>query len=265
MKKRRQPESSDEDEGDESPPSKVLAGERASAKKKKKVSKRYFTSLGVLTKKFVTLIRSSNGMIDLNSVATKLGVQKRRIYDITNVLDGIGLIEKKPKGFIVWKGRSSASSSSGGGSAASSSDKDDALHETVLKRQQELQDLHEQEDILDAHIEAITAAAAARLEADEDASNESASRPNGGGSSSATSNSARMAFVRADALRSIPAYKNKTVIVVRAKKGTTLEVPDPDEGLSGTGKRRFQIFLKSNKTPIELFVTASEVCACRFV
>jgi hypothetical protein len=31
-------------------------------------------------------------------------VQKRRIYDITNVLEGIGLIEKKSKNNIKWKG-----------------------------------------------------------------------------------------------------------------------------------------------------------------
>ena len=30
--------------------------------------------------------------------------QKRRIYDITNVLEGIGLIEKKSKNNIQWKG-----------------------------------------------------------------------------------------------------------------------------------------------------------------
>lgn len=33
-------------------------------------------------------------------------VQKRRIYDITNVLEGIGLIEKKSKNNIQWKGTS---------------------------------------------------------------------------------------------------------------------------------------------------------------
>lgn len=31
-------------------------------------------------------------------------MQKRRIYDITNVLEGIGLIEKKSKNNIQWKG-----------------------------------------------------------------------------------------------------------------------------------------------------------------
>ena len=29
--------------------------------------------------------------------------QKRRIYDITNVLEGIGLIEKESKNSIKWK------------------------------------------------------------------------------------------------------------------------------------------------------------------
>lgn len=35
-------------------------------------------------------------------------MQKRRIYDITNVLEGVGLIEKKSKNNIRWKGASAA-------------------------------------------------------------------------------------------------------------------------------------------------------------
>ena len=34
--------------------------------------------------------------------------QKRRIYDITNVLEGIGLIEKRNKNCIKWKVRINA-------------------------------------------------------------------------------------------------------------------------------------------------------------
>ena len=62
---------------------------------------RYDSSLGLLTKKFVALIQGApEGVLDLNQAATMLGVQKRRIYDITNVLEGIGLIEKRSKNNI---------------------------------------------------------------------------------------------------------------------------------------------------------------------
>lgn len=65
---------------------------------------RYDTSLGLLTKKFVGLIRHSpTGILDLNEAAGLLSVQKRRIYDITNVLEGIGLIKKKSKNNVQWR------------------------------------------------------------------------------------------------------------------------------------------------------------------
>lgn len=45
---------------------------------------RYDSSLGLLTKKFVQILRtSSDNTLDLNRAASELGVQKRRIYDIT--------------------------------------------------------------------------------------------------------------------------------------------------------------------------------------
>lgn len=66
--------------------------------------RRYDTSLGLLTKKFVDLLQESpDGSVDLNIASTKLNVQKRRIYDITNVLEGIGILEKKSKNNIQWK------------------------------------------------------------------------------------------------------------------------------------------------------------------
>ena len=72
---------------------------------RKSPGSRYDSSLGLLTKKFTQLIQTSrNGIIDLNQAAEALGVQKRRIYDITNVLEGINLIEKQSKNIIVWKG-----------------------------------------------------------------------------------------------------------------------------------------------------------------
>ncbi|KAL3268223.1 hypothetical protein HHI36_007347 [Cryptolaemus montrouzieri] len=60
---------------------------------------RFEKSLGLLTTKFVNLLqKSAGGVLDLKLAADILAVrQKRRIYDITNVLEGIGLIEKKNK------------------------------------------------------------------------------------------------------------------------------------------------------------------------
>ena len=66
---------------------------------------RHDNSLGELTKKFIKLIKDSeNRCLDLNIAVDILQVQKRRIYDITNVLEGIGLIEKCIKNKIRWKG-----------------------------------------------------------------------------------------------------------------------------------------------------------------
>lgn len=42
--------------------------------------------------------------MDLNDAVKILDVQKRRIYDITNVLEGIGLIKKAKKNKIQWAG-----------------------------------------------------------------------------------------------------------------------------------------------------------------
>ena len=53
------------------------------------VKGRHENSLGELTKKFVNLIKEAEDKsVDLNEVVIKLKVQKRRIYDITNVLEG---------------------------------------------------------------------------------------------------------------------------------------------------------------------------------
>ena len=82
---------------------------------------RFEKSLGLLTTRFVTLLQEAeDGVLDLKVVrrlpspnkteilsaqaADTLNVrQKRRIYDITNVLEGIGLIEKRNKNCIKWK------------------------------------------------------------------------------------------------------------------------------------------------------------------
>ncbi|CAK5114607.1 unnamed protein product [Meloidogyne enterolobii] len=46
------------------------------------------------------------GVLNLNEAAELLGVPKRRLYDITNVLEGVDLIEKIGKNSIKWRDQS---------------------------------------------------------------------------------------------------------------------------------------------------------------
>ena len=73
----------------------------------------------------------------MNEAASELQVQKRRIYDITNVLEGVGLIEKKSKNIIAWKGSSGDSSSNGG------------LGQEMEALKQEVGKYYEEESMLD--------------------------------------------------------------------------------------------------------------------
>ncbi|EAS05337.2 transcription factor (macronuclear) [Tetrahymena thermophila SB210] len=67
--------------------------------------KRQDNSLSILTRRFMKQIRSEqNQTIDLNQVSIVLGVQKRRIYDITNVLEGINYVKKVSKNKLKWIG-----------------------------------------------------------------------------------------------------------------------------------------------------------------
>lgn len=74
----------------------------------------------------------------MNEAATELQVQKRRIYDITNVLEGVGLIEKKSKNVIAWKGSSGDTSLNSGG-----------VGKEMETLKQEVGKLYEEEGMLD--------------------------------------------------------------------------------------------------------------------
>ncbi|KAL3891670.1 hypothetical protein ACJMK2_003922 [Sinanodonta woodiana] len=102
---------------------------------------RYDTSLGLLTKKFVGLIKNSpDGVLDLNKASEYLEVQKRRIYDITNVLEGINLIAKKSKNNIQWKGCTNSIAANSGGTNLSSE---------VVDLHSDMADLEAKENLLD--------------------------------------------------------------------------------------------------------------------
>lgn len=49
------------------------------------------------------LIDSGDKMsVDLKFAAKELGVEKRRVYDITNVLEGIDYLKRTKKNLVTW-------------------------------------------------------------------------------------------------------------------------------------------------------------------
>ena len=60
-------------------------------------------TLGKLTKSFLQYIKEKGSInININDLVKDLSVKKRRIYDITNVLQGMGYIVKEGKNEISW-------------------------------------------------------------------------------------------------------------------------------------------------------------------
>ncbi|XP_075564136.1 transcription factor E2F6 [Pelecanus crispus] len=156
---------------------------------------RFDASLVYLTRKFMDLVKTApDGVLDLNEVATTLGVRKRRVYDITNVLDGIHLIQKRSKNLIQWVG----------------SNLDQVVGKAPEQQnlKDELSDLSAMEEALD---ELIKDCAHQLFELTDDKEN------------------AKLAYVTYQDIRSIQAFQEQIVIAIKAPEETKLEIPIPKE------------------------------------
>ncbi|XP_053182320.1 transcription factor E2F3-like [Scomber japonicus] len=159
---------------------------------------RYDTSLGLLTKKFVDLLaQSSDGVLDLNLAAETLQVQKRRLYDITNVLEGIHLIKKKSKNNIQWMGCSLLEVEG----ALSQRQRLTAEVSALAEEEQRLEQLIQRCSLDMRHMSELQ-------------SNQ------------------KYAYVTYQDIKQAGNLRDQTVIVIKAPTDTKLEVPDPDESLS---------------------------------
>ncbi|KAE8702517.1 Transcription factor E2FA [Hibiscus syriacus] len=182
---------------------------------------RYDSSLGFLTKKIVNLIKhAEDGILDLNQAAKTLEVQKRRIYDITNVLEGIGLIEKKLKNKIRWKGVDDSRLGEADidlsvlqAEIENLTMKERTLDDQIREKQERLRDLSENE------------------------------------------NNQRWLFVTEEDIKGLPCFQNETLIAIKAPHGTTLEVPDPDEAVDFP-QRRYRMILRSTMGSIDVYLVS---------
>ncbi|KAI5717136.1 transcription factor E2F4 isoform X1 [Diaphorina citri] len=104
---------------------------------------RFEKSLGLLTTKFVSLLQQApEGVLHLKYAAENLEVkQKRRIYDITNVLEGIGLIEKNNKNIIRWKALKNKNE-----------EEYDLEQSKLIELRDEISDMRNHEAVIDEHI-----------------------------------------------------------------------------------------------------------------
>ncbi|KAK6051630.1 transcription factor E2F/dimerization partner [Cooperia oncophora] len=59
-------------------------------------------SLNAITRKFIECIARGD-VVNLNEAATTLHVSKRRLYDVVNVLEGIGILEKCGMNQVRWR------------------------------------------------------------------------------------------------------------------------------------------------------------------
>ncbi|CAG5120394.1 unnamed protein product [Candidula unifasciata] len=199
---------------------------------------RYDTSLGLLTKKFVGLLRSSpDGVVDLNKASEVLEVQKRRIYDITNVLEGINLIQKKSKNNIQWRGAVNTFTASGEPSVPQVAQ----LSTTSVDLHSDMAELRSKELALDKMIANTTRQL--RLMT-EDSENARYPFP-------MFLNRRTLAYVTYQDIRSLSSLKEQTVIAIKAPPETRLEVPDPENNI--------QIWLKSSRGPIDVFLCPDDL------
>lgn len=154
----------------------------------------------------------------MNHTAQTLDVAKRRIYDITNVLEGIGLLEKKSKNTIRWQGATSESQES--------------RVKEVDDLRAEVEQLQKLEMEIDSRAQECEQALATMADDPKDR---------------------LRSYVTNTDIVSIEGFRGKQLLAIKAPSGTSLEVPDPDEGMK-KGKRRYQVYLRSTHGPIDIYM-----------
>ncbi|CAK9823169.1 Transcription factor E2F5 [Anthophora retusa] len=187
---------------------------------------RFEKSLGLLTTRFVTLLqKAKDGVLDLKVAADILEVrQKRRIYDITNVLEGIGLIEKKSKNSIQWKGAGPGCNTQ-------------EVGEKLTDLKDEIRKLEDHEQLLDMHTQWIQ-------QSIKNIENDLINR--------------KYAYITYEDVKEN--FPDDFVLGIQAPPDTELSVPNIMQSSEDEDKEiNYEMFLKSNSGEIKVYMIQPEL------
>jgi hypothetical protein len=160
--------------------------------------KRNKNTLKELAKSFLEYMKEENGkVLKIDDIVKKLEFSKRRIYDITNVLEGIGIIKKIEKNKIEIISKQSLDSES--------------IYERVNSEMESLLDeeieLKKEEKKLDIWINELMNTYYENSKSEE---------------------FKKMCFLNLDHIKSIGDKKDLNIVGINAPKNTKIVVPDPN-------------------------------------
>ncbi|XP_041638582.1 transcription factor E2F4-like [Cheilinus undulatus] len=175
---------------------------------------RSLRSLRLLATKFVKMLQEAeNGEVDLKDAIDQLAIgKKRRIYDITNVLEGVGLIVKISKSIVKWKGSFPGEDSP-------------EFDSRLMELKSDLEDLEQKEHTLDQQ----------KFWVEQSIRN-------------TKEDCSHLTYVNHDDI--YIAFTGHTLLSVQAPRGTQLDVPIPKAVPNSPAK--YQIHLKSINGPIDV-------------
>ena len=121
-------------------------------------------SLGEMTRDFVRCLDRSCGgagdgrdeYLNLNVAADLMGVTKRRLYDVVNVMEGVGVVDRPKKSLVAWSGEDARTALTNALSDTAEEDDPEEEEDQEMRIMAErLRSLDEQERLLDEHIEMV--------------------------------------------------------------------------------------------------------------
>lgn len=190
-------------------------------------SSRTENSLFVLTKRFFKYLKEIHPqLIDTNDLAHFLGVSKRRVYDITNILEGLGLLRKRIVNSLEWIGGDFSNFMTDN---EFDENENNVLNAEDVSNSSYLDQLGKEEKELDQKIFNINNKIQNMLQLDSSIKN---------------------AYVTHKDLLNLPSLKNKLVFAVKAPPETFLENKD--------SKEEYMMEFNANSDKIDVFFVSEE-------